>query len=73
MVAVAVEEVGSWLKTIWTGLPAGLHTVSLWARVANGSTASTVIYDPGCWSSDHVTIKEYLPFGSVALPAILRE
>jgi len=53
------------------GLAPGTHTVSMWAQVANGNTASTVMYDNGCWSSDHVVIKEYLPFGSVALPAVL--
>ena len=57
----------------WYGLSVGTHTVSMWAQVANGTTAATVMYDPGCWSADHVTIKEYLPFGTVALPAILRE
>jgi len=29
------------------------------------------MYDPGCWGSDVVNIKEYLPFGVVSLPAIL--
>lgn len=57
---------------LFTGLSQGTHTVSLWAQVANGTTASTVMYDPGCWSSDQVVIKEYLPFGSVALPAVLK-
>ena len=53
------------------GLSAGTHTASLWARVANGTTATTVMYDPGCWSSDHVLVKEYLPFGAIALPAVM--
>jgi len=53
------------------GLSAGTHTVSMWARVANGTTAASVMYDPGCWSSDHVLVKEYLPFGAVALPAVM--
>ena len=57
----------------WEGLSVGTHTVSLWAQVANGTTAANAMFDPGCWSSDHVMIKEYLPFGTVALPAILRE
>ena len=57
----------------WEGLAVGTHTVSLWAQTANGTDSDTVMYDPGCWSSDHVMIKEYLPFGTVALPAILRE
>lgn len=58
---------------LFTGLSQGPHTVSMWAQVANGTTASTVMYDPGCWSSDQVVIKEYLPFGSVALPAVLNQ
>lgn len=55
------------------GLAPGTHTVSMWAQVANGTTAANVMYDPGCWSSDHVLVKEYLPFGSVAIPAVLRD
>ncbi len=58
---------------LWEGLAVGSHTVSMWAQVANGTTAANAMYDPGCWSADHVVIKEYLPFGTVALPAILRE
>lgn len=57
----------------WEGLSVGTHTVSMWAQVTNGTTAANAMYDPGCWSSDHVMIKEYLPFGTVALPAVLRE
>ena len=57
----------------WEGLAVGTHTVSLWAQTANGSDSDTVMFDAGCWSSDHVMIKEYLPFGTVAVPAILRE
>lgn len=55
----------------YKGLSAGTHTVSMWAQTANGTDSDTVMYDPGCWSSDVVTIKEYLPFGIVALPAVL--
>ena len=58
----------------WGGLAAGPHTVSLWAHTGgSGTDSDSVMFDPGCWSSDHVVIKEYLPFGTVALPAILRE
>ena len=58
----------------WEGLAAGPHTVSLWAHTGgSGTDSDSVMFDPGCWSSDHVVIKEYLPFGTVALPAILRE
>jgi hypothetical protein len=56
------------------GLAPGTHTVSMWARTGGGgSDSDNVMYDPGCWSSDHVTVKEYLPFGSVAIPAVLRD
>ncbi|WP_374687535.1 hypothetical protein [Promineifilum sp.] len=55
----------------YEGLAAGTHTVSIWAQTANGTDSDTVMFDAGCWSSDVVTIKEYLPFGTIALPAIL--
>jgi hypothetical protein len=61
------------MSGFWYGLAVGSHTVSLWAQTANGTDSDTVMYDNGCWSADHVTIKEFLPFGTVALPAILRE
>ena len=72
------EEVGSGvgrnatMSGFYEGLAAGTHTVSVWARTANGNDSDSVMYDPGCWSSDVVNIKEYLPFGVVSLPAILR-
>ncbi len=73
-----VSEIGSGvgrnatMSGFYEGLAAGTHTVSVWARTANGNDSDGVMYDPGCWSSDVVTIKEYLPFGVVSLPAILR-
>jgi len=59
------------MSGFYEGLAAGTHTVSIWAHTANGTDSDTVMYDPGCWTSDVVTIKEYLPFGIVALPAVL--
>lgn len=54
------------------GLAPGTHTISMWARVGGGGTfANNVMYDPGCWSSDHVLVKEYLPFGTVAVPLVV--
>jgi len=43
---------------IFTGLAAGSHTVSVWVQgaFAGGSNA---LVDPGCWSSDHVVVKEF--------------
>jgi hypothetical protein len=29
------------------------------------------MYDPGCWSSDHVLVKEYLPPGTVVAPDVV--
>ncbi len=55
------------------GLAPGEHTVSMWARASgHANTATNVMYDPGCWSTDHVTVKEYLPFGTIAVPAVIR-
>lgn len=61
------------MSGFYAGLPAGTHTVSIWAQTANGTDSDTVMYDAGCWSSDVVNIKEYLPFGTIALPAVLSE
>lgn len=37
---------------VFPDVPAGTHTVSVWVRTNSvGSTASTVMVDPGCWNS----------------------
>jgi hypothetical protein len=42
---------------IFTGLSAGSHTVSMWVKgVSSGTTA---MVDPGCWTDDHIIIKEF--------------
>jgi hypothetical protein len=43
---------------IFTGLGAGPHTVSIWMRAANGA-GSRAMVDPGCWSSDHIVVREF--------------
>jgi hypothetical protein len=58
---------------VFEGLPAGTHMVSMWAMATNSGTATGVQMDPGCFSSDHVLVKEHLPFGAVAIPAVLRD
>ena len=35
---------------VFENLPAGDHTVSIWARASSGS-ATGVLFDPGCWNS----------------------
>lgn len=42
---------------IFTGFGAGNHTVSLWVAASSGS-GTVGGMDPGCWSSDHVVVKE---------------
>ncbi len=43
---------------IFTGQSAGTQTVSMWMRGSGGSGTSAQL-DPGCWSTDHVVVKEY--------------
>lgn len=52
-----IEGVQSSITGIFTGLSAGSHTVSLWVRASAG-TAVDAMYDPGCWSTDVVIVKE---------------
>ncbi len=51
------------LVGIFENLPAGVHTVSLWARGAGGTgTASNASWDSGCFNSagvNNVLVKEY--------------
>ncbi|WP_345986557.1 hypothetical protein WCX49_05385 [Sulfurimonas sp. HSL-1656] len=60
---VKATEVGSsgvaaTMEGFFTNLSAGSHTVSMWARSSSGSAIGTQ-YDPGCWQSDSVIIKEF--------------
>lgn len=54
---IGVSGVHSSITGIFTNLLAGTHTVSMWVKTSAG-TATDVMWDPGCWSSDHVVIKE---------------
>lgn len=66
-------EVGEYVPNVfsgfWSGLAAGSHTVSVWARASSG-TGDNAIIDPGGWNSNIVIVKETLPFGSTYLPSI---
>ncbi len=42
----------------FNGLSQGNHTVSIWVKTSFGSVTEAM-YDPGCWSSDVVVVKEY--------------
>jgi hypothetical protein len=61
------------ITAVYDNLDAGTHTLSLWALATNGGSATGVQADPGCFSTDHAVVKEFLPFGSIALPLILTE
>lgn len=42
---------------IFSGLAAGTHSVSVWAAGTYGA-GTDVLVNPGCWSNDHVVLKE---------------
>ena len=60
------------LGGFFDGLAPGMHTASLWAQTTHSGTAQEVMWNKNCFAADHVTVLEYLPFGAVALPAVVR-
>ena len=44
---------------IFTGLGSGAHTVSIWVQAVPFGSGTRAFLDPGCWSSDHIIVKEY--------------
>lgn len=56
---VGGDGVAVTMEGFFSGLSAGSHTVSMWAQAGGGASATGVMYDPGCWSSDQVVIKEF--------------
>jgi hypothetical protein len=58
---------------IFTGLPAGEHTASMWVRTSTGGAGSTAMVDPGCWSTDVLIVKEHTPFGFTHLPMVVTQ
>lgn len=59
------------MSGVFKGLSAGSHTVSLWVKASNAGSGTAGRVDPGCFSSDHIVVRESLPFGSTYLPAIV--
>ena len=57
----ANEQVWSNVMGVFSGLSAGVHTVSLWARCQGaGAATAQSDYDSGCWGShETLIIKEY--------------
>ncbi len=60
------------MSGVFTGLAAGSHTVSIWVRAGGSGSGTGGRVDPGCWSSDHIVVRETLPFGSTYLPTIVK-
>lgn len=60
------------MSGVFIGLPAGDHTVSIWVRAGGSGSGTGGRVDPGCWSSDHIVVREYAPFGTTFLPSIVR-
>lgn len=58
---------------IFNALAPGEHTLSLWAYTTNSGSATDVQTDPGCFHADHAVVKEFLPFGTIALPVQLAQ
>jgi hypothetical protein len=56
---------------LFTGLAAGTHTASMWVRTSTGGAANQAMLDPGCWSTDVLIVKEYVPFGFTYLPMVV--
>ena len=61
--------VQSSITGIFTGLTGGTHTVNMWVKGVHGSGGGAM-YDHGCFRTDHVVIKEYVPFGAAFLPLV---
>ncbi|HMQ32469.1 MAG TPA: hypothetical protein PKD53_17185 [Chloroflexaceae bacterium] len=55
---------------LFTGLPAGEHTASMWVRTSAGGAGTQAMVDPGCWSTDVLIVKEHTPLGFTHLPAV---
>ncbi|WP_345990342.1 hypothetical protein WCX18_05255 [Sulfurimonas sp. HSL1-2] len=54
---IGISGVPVTMEGFFSGLTAGPHTVSMYARATSGG-ATGVQYDTGCWSTDSVIIKE---------------
>jgi hypothetical protein len=60
-------------SAVYENLAAGNHPLSLWAQATNFGSATGVQVDPGCFHSDHIVVKEFLPFGSIAVPLVISD
>ena len=56
---IGIDGIPVSITGIFTGLGTGGHTVSMWVRASSGGSGTNAFLDPGCWSSDHIIVKEY--------------
>jgi hypothetical protein len=56
---------------VFPNLAPGTHTISMWVRTFHGSGTGAII-DPGCWTTDHVVVREYAAFGTSFLPNVTK-
>ena len=54
---IGIDGVPVSITGMFTGLSSGNHTVSIWVS-SNSGTGTNASLDPGCWSTDHIVIKE---------------
>jgi len=67
------QETPAAFSGFWQGLPAGEHTVSLWARAGSApGSASAAAMDQFGREDNIVIVKEYLSLGSTYLPTVQR-
>lgn len=60
------------MSGVFTGLSSGSHTVSIWVQAGNDGSGTAGRIDPGCWYTNHIVVRETLPFGSTYLPTIVK-
>jgi len=56
---------------IYQGLSVGEHTLSVWVSGSHGGGGQVAV-DAGCWSTDHVVIKEFLPLWASFVPVTFK-
>lgn len=67
-----VSGVPASMTGIYDGLSVGEHTLSMWVQGVHGG-GTTAGVDPGCWSTDHVVIKEFLPLWATFVPVTFKD
>jgi hypothetical protein len=56
------------MSGVFPELSPGVHAVSVWVKAGGSGTGTGGRVDPGCWSTDHIVVREFAPFGTTFLP-----